>query len=125
MTSIPTISLNDGHSIPQLGFGVLQIDPPRPPSAVSVALEIGYGNDTAEMYRNEQGVGDAVRAWGLDRGDVYVTSKLNNGSHRPGRRAPSVRRDARAAGLRLRRPVPDPLAAADAVRGDSVSTWKT
>jgi 2,5-diketo-D-gluconate reductase A len=51
---------------------------------VSVALEAGYRHvDTAEMYGNEQGVGDAVRASGLDRADVYVTSKLNNGFHEP------------------------------------------
>jgi 2,5-diketo-D-gluconate reductase A len=51
---------------------------------VSVALEAGYRHiDTAEMYGNEQGVGEAVRASGLDRADVFITSKLNNGFHRP------------------------------------------
>ena len=51
---------------------------------MSVALEIGYRHiDTAEMYGNEQGVGEAIRASGLDRADVYVTSKLNNGLHEP------------------------------------------
>jgi 2,5-diketo-D-gluconate reductase A len=84
MTAIPTIDLNDGRSIPQLGFGVFQIDPADTAVAVSTALEIGYRHiDTAEMYRNEQGVGEAVRASGLDRADVYITSKLNNGDHRP------------------------------------------
>ena len=82
--SIPNIELNDGHSIPQLGFGVFQIDPEETARAVSEALEIGYRHiDTAEMYGNEKGVGEAVRAFGLDRGDVYVTSKLNNSFHEP------------------------------------------
>jgi len=82
--AVPTIELNDGHTIPQLGFGVFQIPPDDTERAVSVALEAGYRHiDTAEMYGNEQGVGDAVRASGLDRADVYVTSKLNNGFHEP------------------------------------------
>src|SRR5215211_8760511 len=84
MNSVPTITLNDGHTIPQLGFGVFQIDPDDTAEAVSTALEVGYRHiDTAEMYGNERGVGEAVRASGLDRADVYVTSKLNNGYHRP------------------------------------------
>ena len=82
--SIPNIELNDGHTIPQLGFGVFQIDPSDTQRAVREALEVGYRHiDTAEMYGNERGVGEAVRESGLDRGDVYVTSKLNNGYHRP------------------------------------------
>src|SRR5580765_6878995 len=80
----PTIELNDGRVIPQLGFGVFQIPPKDTERAVSLALELGYRHiDTAEMYGNEQGVGDAVRASGLDRGDVFITSKLNNGFHEP------------------------------------------
>jgi 2,5-diketo-D-gluconate reductase A len=82
--SIPNIELNDGQTIPQLGFGVFQIDPSDTQRAVSDALEVGYRHiDTAEMYGNERGVGEAVRESGLDRGDIYVTSKLNNGYHRP------------------------------------------
>jgi 2,5-diketo-D-gluconate reductase A len=84
MTSVPTMTLNDGTTIPQLGFGVFQIDPAETARAVSTALEIGYRHiDTAQMYQNEKGVGEAVRASGLDRGEVFVTSKLNNGFHRP------------------------------------------
>jgi 2,5-diketo-D-gluconate reductase A len=84
MSAVPTIELNDGRTIPQLGFGVFQIDPAETAEAVTRALDIGYRHiDTAEMYRNEEGVGEAVRASGLDRSDVYVTSKLNNGFHRP------------------------------------------
>src|SRR5665213_1539466 len=84
MSTVPTIDLNDGHTIPQLGFGVFQIPPDATAAAVSQALEVGYRHiDTAQMYGNEQGVGEAVRASGLDRADVFVTSKLNNGFHRP------------------------------------------
>ena len=72
------------HHDPQLGFGVFQIDPAETAEATSRALEIGYRHiDTAEMYGNEKEVGEAIRASGLDRDDVYVTSKLNNGYHRP------------------------------------------
>ena len=84
MTSVPVLELNDGHTIPQLGFGVFKIPPAETERAVAVALEVGYRHiDTAEMYRNEEGVGQAVRRSGLDRGEVFVTSKLNNGFHRP------------------------------------------
>jgi 2,5-diketo-D-gluconate reductase A len=82
--TVPSIALNDGHEIPQLGFGVFQIPPPETEAAVTEALDAGYRHiDTAEMYGNERGVGRAVRAAGLDRGEVYITSKLNNGYHRP------------------------------------------
>ncbi|PGH43233.1 oxidoreductase [Micromonospora sp. WMMA1996] len=81
---VPDISLNDGNTIPQLGFGVFQIDPKDTAQAVGTALEIGYRHiDTAQMYGNEAEVGQAVRASGLDRDEVFVTSKLNNGFHRP------------------------------------------
>ncbi len=84
MTTVPTITLNDGRAIPQLGFGVFQIDPDETAEATATALEIGYRHiDTAELYGNEQAVGEAVRTSGLDRGEVWVTSKLNNGFHEP------------------------------------------
>ena len=84
MSDVPTILLNDGNSIPQLGFGVFQIEPADTVEAVTLALETGYRHiDTAEMYGNEKEVGEAVRASGLDRAEVFVTSKLNNGFHRP------------------------------------------
>ncbi len=82
--TVPAIVLNDGHSIPQLGFGVFQIPPADTEAATSEALDIGYRHiDTAEMYQNEKGVGLAVARSDLDRSDVFVTSKLNNGFHRP------------------------------------------
>jgi len=84
VSSVPMIALNDGAHIPQLGFGVFQIKPDVTADAVRTALEIGYRHmDTAEMYQNERGVGQGIRDAGLDRADVYVTSKLNNGFHRP------------------------------------------
>ena len=84
MTDVPDVSLNDGRTIPQLGFGVFQIDPAETAEAVRTALEVGYRHiDTAEMYGNEKEVGEGVRSSGLDRDDVFVTSKLNNGFHRP------------------------------------------
>src|SRR5712675_1666123 len=64
MSKVPTIELNDGVRIPQLGFGVFQIDP-------------------AEMYRNERGVGKGIHDASLDRAEVFITSKLNNGFHKP------------------------------------------
>jgi 2,5-diketo-D-gluconate reductase A len=84
VSTVPDITLNDGNTIPQLGFGVFQIKPKDTAKAVTEALEIGYRHiDTAEMYGNEKEVGDAIRASGLDRGEVFVTSKLNNGAHEP------------------------------------------
>ncbi|CAN5464227.1 aldo/keto reductase [soil metagenome] len=84
MSTVPPITLNDGTTIPQLGFGVYQIAPEEAAGAVRTALEIGYRHiDTAEMYGNEKEVGQGVRDAGLHRGDVFITSKLNNGFHKP------------------------------------------
>jgi 2,5-diketo-D-gluconate reductase A len=84
MTPVPNVTLNNGVEIPQLGFGVFQIPPDQTRAATLEALEVGYRHiDTAEMYRNERGVGEAVRESGLAREDVFVTSKLNNSFHEP------------------------------------------
>jgi 2,5-diketo-D-gluconate reductase A len=123
---VPVITLNDGHPIPQLGFGVFQIKPGDTEEATTRALETGYRHiDTAEMYGNEKEVGQAVARSGLDRSEVFVTSKLNNGFHRPD--------DARAAFDRtlgqlafdyvdlflIHWPLPT------LYDGDFVSTWRT
>jgi len=80
--TVPDITLNNGVKIPQLGFGVFQINPDETRAATLAALEVGYRHiDTAEMYGNESGVGEAVRDSSLDRSEVFVTSKLDNGSH--------------------------------------------
>ena len=82
--NVPNITLNNGVEIPQLGFGVFQIPPEETKAATLTALEIGYRHiDTAEMYGNEEGVGQAVRESGIDRSEIFVTSKLNNGFHDP------------------------------------------
>src|ERR1700759_4362268 len=84
VTAVPQITLNNGRSIPQLGFGVFQIEKKDTVSAVTTALETGYRHiDTAEGYGNEEEVGEAVAKSGLDRADVFVTSKLENSAHRP------------------------------------------
>jgi len=83
-TAVPIITLNNGVEIPQLGFGVFQIEPENTREATLRALEVGYRHiDTAEMYGNEKEVGQAVRESGIDRDEIFVTSKLNNGYHDP------------------------------------------
>jgi 2,5-diketo-D-gluconate reductase A len=80
--SVPNIDLNNGVSIPQLGFGVFQIDPDETKDATLQAFEVGYRHiDTAQMYGNEKGVGEAIAESGLARDEIFVTSKLNNGFH--------------------------------------------
>jgi 2,5-diketo-D-gluconate reductase A len=124
--TIPAIQLNDGTTIPQLGFGVFQIPPPETARAVELALQAGYRHiDTAEMYRNEKGVGEAIRASGLSRDDVYVTSKLNNGFHRPDDARRAFDETLQALGFDhvdlflIHWPLPT------LYDGDFVSTWKT
>ncbi|PUA79813.1 aldo/keto reductase [Nocardioides currus] len=82
--TVPNLTLHDGTSIPQLGFGVFQVPPEDTAATVRTALEVGYRHiDTAQMYGNEEGVGRAIADSGLDRDDLYVTTKLNNTFHRP------------------------------------------
>jgi 2,5-diketo-D-gluconate reductase A len=84
VNTVPSIRLNNGVQIPQLGFGVFQIEPSDTAQAVRKALEVGYRHiDTAEMYGNEREVGQAVRDSGVPREEVFVTSKLNNDRHEP------------------------------------------
>jgi 2,5-diketo-D-gluconate reductase A len=81
-TTVPTVTLNNGVEIPQLGFGVFQVPPEETRDATLAALEVGYRHvDTAQMYQNEKGVGEAVRDSGLAREDVFVTSKISNKHH--------------------------------------------
>jgi 2,5-diketo-D-gluconate reductase A len=124
--AVPTIELNDGRPIPQLGFGVFQIPPNETERAVAVALETGYRHiDTAEMYGNEQGVGDALRASGIDRADVFLTSKLNNGFHEPDVACKAFAKTLEELGtdyvdlFLIHWPLPTLYG------GDFVSTWKT
>jgi 2,5-diketo-D-gluconate reductase A len=79
MTSVPTIQLNDGHRIPQLGFGVFKVDPEETERIVTDALEVGYRHiDTAAIYGNERGVGAAIEKSGIPREELFVTTKLWN-----------------------------------------------
>ena len=81
---VPSVTLNDDRQIPQLGFGVFQVPPEQTQETVEQAFEVGYRHiDTAQMYGNEAGVGAAIKASGLPREDLWITTKLNNGFHRP------------------------------------------
>jgi 2,5-diketo-D-gluconate reductase A len=77
--STPTIALNDGHSIPQLGFGVFKVDPEQTERIVLDAFEAGYRHiDAAAIYGNEVGVGRAIAASGIPRDELFITTKLWN-----------------------------------------------
>ncbi|OBJ52851.1 aldo/keto reductase [Mycobacterium sp. 1423905.2] len=79
MAAAPSITLNDGHSIPAVGFGVFQIPPEDTEQAVSAALHAGYRHvDTATAYRNERETGRAVADSGIPRDELYVVTKLWN-----------------------------------------------
>jgi 2,5-diketo-D-gluconate reductase A len=126
MSDVPSVDLNDGHSIPQLGFGVFQIEPSETVEAVGRALEVGYRHiDTAEMYGNEKEVGEGIRASGLDRGQVFVTSKLSNSFHRPDDARRAFEGTLEALGFEyvdlflIHWPLPK------LYDGDFVSTWRT
>jgi len=126
VSTVPTIDLNDGNRIPQLGFGVFQIPPDDTADAVKTALDIGYRHiDTAEMYQNEKGVGDGIRHAGVDRSEVFVTSKLNNGFHKPDDARRAFDHTLSALGFDyvdlflIHWPLPTLYG------GDYVSTWKT
>jgi 2,5-diketo-D-gluconate reductase A len=81
MTVSPSITLNNGVSIPQLGLGLFQVPPADAQRVVETALEAGYRHiDTAAAYNNEDGVGAAIKVSGLPRQDVFVTTKLRNGN---------------------------------------------
>ncbi|MGN6445915.1 aldo/keto reductase [Amnibacterium sp.] len=122
-SSVPTVTLNNGVEIPQLGFGVFQIPPADTKAATATALEIGYRHiDTAEMYGNEEGVGQAVRESGIPREEIFVTSKLNNGFHEPEAAAAAFQRTLETLDLGyvdlflMHWPLPGV--------GDFVETWK-
>ena len=76
-TTQPHFALNNGVTLPQIGFGVYQTPPEETMVAVQAALEVGYRHiDTAAAYGNEKGVGEALRRSGLDRSDVFVETKV-------------------------------------------------
>lgn len=123
--TVPTLKLNDATTIPQLGFGVFQVPPEDTKATVLKALEIGYRHiDTAQMYGNEGGVGEAIAESGLAREDLYVTTKLNNNNHRPEDAKRSLGESLELLGLDrvdlflIHWPLPG------AYDGDYVSTWR-
>ncbi len=126
MTAVPDIMLNNGQSIPQFGFGTFQIEPGDTAAAVGTALQAGYRHiDTAEMYGNEREVGEAVGKSGLDRSDVFLTSKLSNAAHLPDDARAAFAGTLDALGVDyidlflIHWPLPTRY------DGDFVSTWKT
>jgi 2,5-diketo-D-gluconate reductase A len=97
MTEIPVVDLGGGTALPMVGFGTWQLQGRRAYEAVRYALEVGYRHiDTATMYRNEEEVGRAMAASGLDRRDVFVTTKLPPGN--AGRAAATLSQSLRALG---------------------------
>jgi 2,5-diketo-D-gluconate reductase A len=79
MTNVPTVRLNNGVEIPQLGFGVFQVPPDEVVDPVRTAIESGYRMiDTAAAYQNEEGVGKAIADSGVARDELFVTTKLWN-----------------------------------------------
>ncbi|HYK28767.1 MAG TPA: aldo/keto reductase, partial [Streptosporangiaceae bacterium] len=125
VTVIPEILLNNGQKIPQFGFGVFLIKPEETEQAVDSALKAGYRHiDTAQMYGNEAEVGDAIRKSELDRTDLFVTTKLNNGAHLPDDARQAFDDSLKALGFDyvdlflIHWPVPSRYG------GDFVSTWK-
>ena len=121
---IPSVALNDGNSIPQVGFGTWPLRGEDAAVAVSTAIELGYRHiDSARRYENEEGVGEGIRRSGLDRADVFVTTKLD-GEHQGDDRAIE---GLRASLARLGTDYVDlllmhwPLPA----RGEFVSTWRS
>ncbi|MFB9620721.1 aldo/keto reductase [Brooklawnia cerclae] len=77
--TIPSVTLNSGFDIPQLGFGVFRVPSAQTERVVSEALEVGYRHiDTAAIYGNEDGVGAAIESSGIPRDELFVTTKLWN-----------------------------------------------
>lgn len=123
MPVVPSVTLNNAVQIPQLGFGTFQIPPEETRDTTLAALEAGYRHiDTAQMYGNEKEVGQAVRDSGVDRADVFVTSKLNNDAHAYDDALRAFDRSMEELGLEyldlflIHWPLPG--------RGDFVETWK-
>ncbi|HEX3492582.1 MAG TPA: aldo/keto reductase [Streptosporangiaceae bacterium] len=126
MTAVPQVMLNNGRMIPQFGFGVFKVPPADTVEAVSAALRAGYRHiDTAEMYGNERQVGEAIAKSGLDRAEVFVTSKLGNDYHQPDDARLAFEESLEALGFDyldlflIHWPLPTRY------DGDYVSTWRT
>ena len=100
MTQVPTITLSDGHSIPQLGFGIWSVAPQITAETVSNALKIGYRLlDGAFIYGNEVGLGEGVRASGIAREEITITTKVWNSDHGRDNTRASVERSLKNIGV--------------------------
>jgi 2,5-diketo-D-gluconate reductase A len=126
VTAIPQLMLNNGRPIPQFGFGVFLVPPAETAGAVTSALEAGYRHvDTAQAYGNEAEVGAAISQFGVDRADVFVTTKLRNAAHRPDDARAAFDGSLKALGFDyvdlflIHWPLPTRY------DGDFVSTWQT
>lgn len=124
MSLSPLIELNDGYKIPQLGFGTWPLNDEEVADAVVSALEAGYRHiDTAVKYGNEAGVGEGIRRSGIDRSEIYVTTKLDGEFQGQERAVEGLEGSLERLGLDfvdlllIHWPLPR--------RGDFVSTWKT
>jgi 2,5-diketo-D-gluconate reductase A len=123
MTLAPLIKLNDGYSIPQVGLGTWPLDDDQAATAVVQALEAGYRHiDTAVKYGNERGVGNGIRASGVDREELFITTKVD-GQFQGDRAAGGLDDALKRLGLDyvdlflIHWPLPQ--------RDEYVSTWKT
>jgi 2,5-diketo-D-gluconate reductase A len=126
MSTIPSFELNDGNRILQLGFGVAQIPLRETAESVLTALEVGYRHlDTAHMYLNERGVGEALQASAVPRAELFLTGKLDNPHHRPDDARRAFEETLSDLGVEyldlylIHWPLPT------LYDGDFVSTWKT
>ncbi len=124
-TSVPTVTLNDGREIPQLGFGIFQVKPEDTTENVKTALDVGYRHlDGAQMYGNEAEAGQGIAESGVSRDDLWITTKLNNGFHEPAEVQRSFENSLKAFGtdhvdlFLIHWPLPTRY------DGDFVSTWK-
>ncbi|CAN5263050.1 aldo/keto reductase [soil metagenome] len=121
---IPSVPLNDGRSIPQLGFGTWPLRGEDAAAAVSAAIGLGSRHiDTARKYGNEDGVGEGIRRSGVDRAEVFVTTKLDGQFQGDDRAIAGLRGSLELLGtdyvdlLLIHWPLPS--------RGEFVSTWRT
>ncbi len=100
MSQVPNLTMNDGHRIPQLGFGIWQVPNDIAAEAVENALRVGYRLiDGAYLYMNEEGLGEGLRASGVPREDVFVTTKVWNNEHGRDKARASVERSLKTIGV--------------------------
>jgi 2,5-diketo-D-gluconate reductase A len=122
--SIPAIALNTGATIPQVGLGTWPLDDAQAADAVAAGIEAGYRHvDTATKYGNEAGVGEGIRRSGIDREELFVTTKLDGQFQGSDRAIDGIRAALERLGtsyvdlLLIHWPLP--------ARDEFVSTWRT